>query len=222
MVQENYRSAPLAYNAALDQAPTDLLLFAHQDVYFPDGWFARLAETLERLDRAGIRWGVLGCHGSDRRIRGGLGTVYTTGLGFHGNAIDEPRACETLDEIVLVVRKSSGLRFDPCLPGFHLYGTELCLQAQHHGLGVYAVPGVCVHNTNQLMVLPDAFYDAYRYVKRKWLCRLPIYTPCITISHLDEDMRWRRLRHRLDRALGLSQQPLRRIPDPRVVLATPL
>lgn len=220
MLRENFPSAAAAYNTALDTATTDLIVFAHQDVYFPAGWFSTLRASVAQLDHHQVPWGVLGSFGASRHVWGGLGTVYTTGLGFHGNPIAEAHPAETLDEIVLVVRRSSGLRFDPELPGFHLYGTDLCMQARARGLGVYAVPGMCVHNTNQLLTLPDAYHDAYRFVKRKWVRHLPIYTPCITISRFDGPIRWRRLRQRVDRLLGRSRQPLHRIPDPRIVLAS--
>ena len=220
LLREHFASAAAAYNSALDEADSDLVVFVHQDIYFPAGWFAALAETVAGLERRHAHWGVLGCFGASRHVWGGLGTVYTTGLGFHGNPIGEPQPAETLDEIVLVVRRSSGLRFDPALPGFHLYGTDLCLQARQRGLGVYAVPGLCVHNTNQLLALPEAYHQAYRYVKRKWSSQLPIYTPCITISRFDGAMRWRGLRQRIDRLLGRAKPPLQRIPDPRVVLAS--
>lgn len=222
LLRENFSSAAAAYNSALDEAASDLVVFVHQDVYFPAGWFAALAETVAELEHRNVRWGVLGSFGASRHVWGGLGTVFTTGLGFHGNPIAEPQPAETLDEIVLIVRRSSGLRFDPELPGFHLYGTDLCLQAQQRGLGVYAVPGLCVHNTNQLLTLPKAYLEAYRYVKRKWWSQLPIYTPCITISRFDGAMRWRSLRLYIDRLLGCSKPPLQRIPDPRIVLASRL
>ncbi len=40
-----------------------------------------------------------------------------------------PARVATLDELLLIVKRDSGLRFDPAL-GFHLYGADICIQAR--------------------------------------------------------------------------------------------
>ena len=49
-----------------------------------------------------------------------------------------PAQVATLDELLLIVKRDSGLRFDPEL-GFHLYGADICLQAIEQGLAVVAL-----------------------------------------------------------------------------------
>ena len=51
-----------------------------------------------------------------------------------------PARVATLDELLLIVRRDAGLRFDPDL-GFHLYGADICLQASEQGLAVVALGG---------------------------------------------------------------------------------
>ena len=109
--QRNFRSASQAYNAGMNQAQNDLIVFAHQDIFFPEGWIAELQHALKYLAIKDPSWGVLGSFGSKKNRPGGVGLVYTTGMGIHGNKIDSPEQVETLDEIVLVLRKSSGLQF---------------------------------------------------------------------------------------------------------------
>lgn len=87
-----------------------------------------------------------------------------------------------MDEVVLVVRRSSGLQFDEALPGFHLYGTDICLQARKQGLKCYVVSDFCLHNSNGLSVLPSAYTRAFLYMRRKWRGYLPIKTPCMSIT----------------------------------------
>jgi hypothetical protein len=53
-----------------------------------------------------------------------------------------PARVATLDELLLVIRRDSGLRFDHAL-GFHLYGAEICLQARERGLAVVAIGTLC-------------------------------------------------------------------------------
>jgi hypothetical protein len=218
IVREGYPSASLAYNSGLDEAQNDLVVCVHQDVYFPEGWFARLATLVEQWRPSGAPWGVLGCFGSCRSVSGGVGRVYTSGKGWHGKAVTAPERIETLDEIVLVLRRSSGLRFDPALPAFHLYGTDICLAARSRGFENYALPGFCVHNTNQLLRLPPEFSECYRYLKRKWFRRMPIYTSCITISRFDREMRSRSIREFGSRMTGRQRLPMRRVSDPRTLL----
>lgn len=218
IIKNDFPSASLAYNRAIDEAVNDIVIFVHHDIYLPEKWFADLHASLAYLERSRMKWGVLGCFGSTRSDHGGLGNIYTTGLGSHGRPIDEPRRVETLDEIVLIVRKSSGLRFDPALPHFHLYGPDLCMTASEQGLGSYAIQAFCVHNTNQLLKLPAEFDACYRYIKNKWKKKLPIYTSCITISRRDEDLRARKLRQFVGNVLRVKAVPLLRLDDPRVVL----
>jgi len=218
VIKENCVSASLAYNSAIEEADNDVIIFAHQDVYLPEGWFPDLRKSLAYLKAENVDWGVLGCFGCASFAEHGLGMVYTNGLGVHGRKIDKPEPIETLDEIVLIVRKSSGLRFDPQLPHFHLYGTDICLAAKTMGMTSYAIPAFCVHNTNQLLSFPAEFYQCYRYLKRKWARFLPIYTSCTRISRFDEDLYDRKFRELARKTLGIRRSAKLRVDDPRTVL----
>jgi hypothetical protein len=91
-----------------------------------------------------------------------------------------PARVATLDELLLVVPKSSQLRFDPAL-GFHLYGADLCLQARERGLAVVVLGAPCHHNSRNIG-LPEAFFASARVFARKWAHRLPVATPCVIID----------------------------------------
>jgi hypothetical protein len=92
-----------------------------------------------------------------------------------------PARVATLDELLLVVRRDAGQRFDPAL-GFHLYGADLCLQARERGLAVVAIEALCRHNSRSVG-LPRAFYESAQALARKWSHRLPVATPCAIIDH---------------------------------------
>jgi hypothetical protein len=216
IIRQDYPSASIAYNSALDEAQHDILIFVHQDVYLPDTWFADLKRCLAYLDARGARWGVLGCFGTRKGTQGGLGRVYSRGVGRDGRLLDRPEPVETLDEIVLIIRKSSGLRFDANLPHFHLYGTDICMTALDRGMANYAFQGFCVHNTNQLLILPEEFYACYRYIRRKWSHYLPIHTSCIRITRLNKELHWRRFYEARQRMFGVSSPAAQRVEDPRV------
>src|SRR5271155_2139503 len=97
---------------------------------------------------------------------------------------EPPSQVATLDELVLVVRRDSGLRFDPAL-GFHLYGADICLQAREQGLAVVALGALCHHNSRSVG-LPKEFYGSAAVFARKWSHRLPVATPCVVIDRLGE------------------------------------
>jgi glycosyltransferase involved in cell wall biosynthesis len=215
IIQEGYASASLAYNDAIDKARTDIIVFAHQDVYFPEGWLADLDRAVSRLAEIDPNWGVLGGFGVTRDGRE-VGYLHSEGLGVLGAPFDAPIPIGTLDEFLLVLRKSSGLRFDPTLPYFHFYGTEICLAARKEGLRCYAISAFCVHNTRPLAGLPREFYDCYAHVKRAWKEYLPITTPCIRVTKWNGDMYRRRLRA-WHRSLVKKSPPSRRLNDPRSV-----
>ena len=91
-----------------------------------------------------------------------------------------PARVATLDELLLVVRRDSPLRFDTAL-GFHLYGADICLQAAKHALAVVAIGALCHHNSRSIG-LPEAFYRSAEVFARKWSPRLPVATPCVIID----------------------------------------
>jgi len=202
LVQRGYRSAAKAYNEAIEQSSNDLIVFAHQDVIFPSQWADELKQSLDWLERTDPGWGVLGCFGEtqDHKARG---YIYWPGRGAFGAPLAHPERIQTLDEIVLIIRKSSGLRFDESLPHFHFYGTSICLEAARRNMNSYAIPALCIHNAQSKERLPPEFYECYRYIKKKWKKYLPIQTTCIRITKFDMEMRRRRLREFL---LGTRQR----------------
>ena len=181
VVQEKFRSATDAYNDAINKSANDLIVFAHQDIIFPGYWLSQLERALEYLNVNDPHWGVLGCYGKSYE-GSDCGHVYSSGRGIIGAPFTHPVPVQTLDEIVLVMRKSSGLRFDDQLPHFHLYGTDICLAAMKRGMKSYAIPAFCIHNTQQHLIFPPEFYECCRHIKRRWKEYLPIRTACTTIT----------------------------------------
>lgn len=192
LVQEGFTSASTAYNDALDRSVSDLVVFVHQDVFLPESWISDLDRALDYLQKNDAKWGVLGSYGTTVDGRG-WGQVYSVGRGIIGEPLEQPVPVQTLDEIVLVLRKSSGLRFDAALPHYHLYGADICLRAKKHGMQSYAISAFCIHNTQMNLVLPRQFYESYKHLKQVWKDHLPIQTTCIRICRSSLPMYVRRL-----------------------------
>jgi len=216
IVQEGFSSAAAAYNDAMERAETDLIVFAHQDVYFPEGWLEDLDRSLQILERSDPDWGVLGGWGVNNQ---GLeaGYLYSLGVGILGKPFVDPVAIDTLDEYFLILRKSSGLRFDPSLPHFHFYGTDICLSARKSSKRCYAISAFSIHNT-RYGHLPPEFFDCYWPVKRKWEEFLPIQTPCIRITRWNKEWIVRRLKHVYFKLFRKDYRLHDRLEDPRSAL----
>jgi hypothetical protein len=217
IVHEGFTSAASAYNDALAQSLNEIVIFVHQDVYLPEPWLADLATTLQQLDSRDPNWGALGCWGL-KQNGDGYGYLYTPGENVIGRPLEAPEPIQTLDELVLILRRSSGLKFNEQLPGFHLYGTDICLTAAKMGFKSYAISAFCIHNSRQYFELPSDFYECYRHVKRMWREALPIQTSCIRISRFDRDLLDRRIREISRRVFYRTPQRGPRTEDPRVIL----
>lgn len=181
LLERDYACAGTAYNAGVDASMNELLVFAHQDVYLPPGWLGELSVALRQLEAQDPDWGVLGVWGV--AVSGRFaGFVHSTGLKRTlGRPFHHPIEAHTLDELLLITRRSSGLRFDESLPGFHFYGTDLCLQAGAAGRKNYAISAFCMHNSNGIKALPLRFWRSYLYVRKKWSHLLPVASPCAVI-----------------------------------------
>jgi glycosyltransferase involved in cell wall biosynthesis len=192
LAQEGFPSASLAYNDAIDKSLDDLIVFCHQDIYLPEAWLSQLQNALDFLEARDPAWGVLGCGGSTRDGPG-RGHLYSTGIGVFGKAGDPPALVQTLDEIVLIIKKSSGLRFDETLPYFHLYGTDICLRAAKREMRSYAISAFCIHNAHAGLILPEEFYQCCAHIQRVWKDALPVHTPCMKITRFSVPIYRRRL-----------------------------
>lgn len=216
IIERNPPSASHAYNAGMDRSGGDLVVFVHQDVFLPPGWLERLRQAATYLDASDPHWAVLGVFGLDENSKG-CGRVYSTGLQRTvGSPLPLPVRVQSLDEVVLVVRRSSGLRFDDSLPGFHLYGTDLCHQAYRRGLKAYAFDGLCVHNSNGISLLPCDYWKAWAYMRSKWWDALPIATPCMDITKSGSNAARYLMKEPLRHFLRISR-PGRRVEDPSVI-----
>ena len=177
-----FPSAAAAYNAGMRLAAGEVLVFAHQDVYLPQDWDGGLEQAIHKLEAGGVNWAVLGVWGL-RKDGAPCGHVFCNSAGrVLGAPFLQPVECSTLDEVVLVLRRSTGLCFDENLAGFDLYGTDICLTAAQKGFTNYIVPAFCVHNPPTGFFNRLSFWRWYFFMRRKWWQALPIKTPSTVIS----------------------------------------
>ena len=180
ILKRNYSSISLAYNAGISEAEHDIMVFIHQDVFLPEKWDDKLLFTIKDMESRNVRWGVLGVYGVTGE-NNDAGYVYSNGLQRLLGKSGQSEEVRTLDEVVLVLRKSSGLMFDVLLPHFHLYGTDICLEAKEKNLKNFAINNYCIHNSLPIVALDNDFWECTEYIRRKWRKDLPIRTPVVTI-----------------------------------------
>lgn len=208
------RSAAAAYAEALLDPPSPIVVFAHQDIYFPAGWLEKLHKAIADIEAVDRNWAVIGIYGA-KQDGSQAGYLYDTSTRrLLGSPLVRPEKVAILDEIVLVVRAASGVTFDPDLPGFHMYGTDIALSAAKAGQSVWVADIPVVHNSASIPTLDASFGEAWRFVSRKWRSVLPV--PNLMCKFLDGGdwplWKWR-IRNRIYVMLG-KRKLYRRLDDP--------
>lgn len=212
-VERDAPSAATAYNRALRATEADVLVLAHHDVYLPQGWETLLAARIAEATARHPDWAVLGAFGIG--LDGAhFGPVWSSSLGMIvGRVPLTPAPVQSYDEMLIVLRRDSGLHFDEALPGWHMYGTDIAQIARAAGRMALAVGLPCIHNDAYHGALGRDFDECYRFMQKKWAGVLPLRTPITKISrsglHLMRD-HWRNRRSaaiRQDMAIGTAEDP---------------
>lgn len=181
-VERDAPSAAAAYNRALDALDADVVVFAHHDVFLPAGWERVLAARLDEVAALDPDWALYGSFGVGLDAAH-IGPVWSSSLGqIVGRVPLEPVQVQSFDELLIVLRRSSGLRFDEGLGGWHFYGTDIVAQARARELRAWAGALPCIHNDRFHGALGQDFTDAYRAMRRKWRHALPLRSPITKIS----------------------------------------
>lgn len=170
----NADSAAKALNEGIEKAKNDICVLCHQDVRFPQNWL----DDIEGLDNN--KFGVCGVWGItlDGYFAGHV--ITPVGRWLQGNL---PIEAQCVDELLMIIRKSSGLRFDESLGGWHLYGADICLEAEKRGLSNWIIDACVTHLS--MGKLDDAFEKCKKELMTKWSGHGPpriFKTTCTTIN----------------------------------------
>ncbi len=190
----NEVSASAAYAMAMRDAYAEFLIFAHQDVYLPRGWFANLEREIDRLSEVDPEWAVA-CLAAARADGSWCGHVWDSGLGILcGRPFSKPMPVASLDELLLIIRRGANVRFDPDLPSFHLYGTDIVLTAYAQGRFAYVVDVPAIHNCKGRRLIGPDYVEAYEFMVNKWRHQLPWPTLIHPLMNNRLRLAFRRLR----------------------------
>lgn len=191
--QRGYTNVPKAYNDAVARAEGNILVFCHQDVFYPDAWEDAFLASLDAVETLDPHWGVLGVAGVrlKRRwfgLRQGVEFLgnFSTNVAGGAHVIDHfrprryPQTVHTLDEFILVVHKRHAA-FDERVPNNHFYGADICLAQAAQGRHSYVVSAYMHHDSASKWVYAD-FYESAAYMYAKYRQQLPIATTCVVIE----------------------------------------
>lgn len=222
--EAGHATAGRALNAGLAQVDADVVACVHQDVYLPAGWDARVFAAIAQLEKDGRQWGVLGIWGIDPEARF-HGRVWCSGADKEhigersaGEPAESGQAMRaggtpivSMDEVVIVLNARANLRFDGDLPGFHLYGTDICLRAAETGYGAFAIDAPVIHNSRpNAQVFDRHYFAAYRYMQRRWRHRLPLQTCVVPVTRSGWPLARGWLRREIRRRTGNGPSGARR------------
>lgn len=181
-IEHHPATAAIGYNRLLERNADAICILAHHDVYLPQGWKRLLIERLAEVEAMDPNWAIVAAYGIGDDGRH-WGPVWSSALSsVIGGVAPRPVPIMCADELLIVLRPGTGLRFDEGLPHFHFYGLDIVQMARKAGLGAYNVPLPLIHNDRFSKGLGKDYRDGYDYMHRKWRRHLPLRATTTTIS----------------------------------------
>ena len=153
------------------------ILFCHQDVYFPEGSGKRLEAIVDWIPENETRSTLIGFVGVNAEGKL-VGLVNDRPTNARGNWLSGPEseAAHSIDELAVLLHRDSDYRLDAAL-GWHLWATDLCLQALDAGRsGARVIRVPIVHNSTSGYALPPEFGASARRLFAKYPLRDRVLT----------------------------------------------
>jgi len=153
------------FNQALSNTTEPYIIFCHQDVLLNQGeGFEQLVKAIDEVEKLDPTWAVLGNAGCDRYFNG-IFHLTAPSL-IPDQSVQYPAKVHSFDENFLVVKTSAAIRCSADLEGFHLYASDLCLNAIQQGYSCYVISFHLTHlsggNKNQ------AYWDLRVKFQNRW------------------------------------------------------
>lgn len=163
-------SAAAAYASGAQRASHPWHLFVHQDVYFPVGSGFAIAKQLGGIEAAGLAGAPVGFAGVEANAA-------MQGARHAGMVIDRhtlfrhpgSNSGVSIDEFAVGLHRDSVVKIDPAL-GWHLWATDLCLQAWRlagRPIG-QILQAPLFHNSTTPFTLPPEFHRSSRVLLDKY------------------------------------------------------
>jgi hypothetical protein len=158
------------------------IVLCHQDLLFKaESTVDLLERRLTQLEQIDPHWAVAGNAGVDSHWK--LQAYLDEPNGNHRSS-PLPAAVVSLDENLLILRRSHYVLPSPAMSGFHLYGADLCLNAFMQHRTSYVIEFLIQH-LSKGNPESDAFIQAEKNLVQVWRSQLMmglIRTPCAMLQ----------------------------------------
>lgn len=160
------------------------VIVCHQDVRLITDGRRELLGRLEELDLLDPLWAIVGNAGGTGQ---GIAKRISDPHGEDQHSGDLPQRTLSLDENFLVIKRGAMIAPSADLAGFHLYGTDLCLQARMRGHSAYVIDYHLRHlgrgtiGRDYYLCL-EALEDKYARVLKPGMIKTTCLAPTITAS----------------------------------------
>jgi 2-polyprenyl-3-methyl-5-hydroxy-6-metoxy-1,4-benzoquinol methylase len=165
-------SAAAAFETGARRAKHPWRLMVHQDVYLPSGSGLAISRRLAELEQAGLHGSPVGFAGLSATSSPDPSRVAYAGVVIDRTTLFNHCASDrgvSIDEFAVALHATCKSRIDPAL-GWHLWGTDLCLQAMlsagRASAQILDVP--LFHNSTNDYKLPEAFYESSERLLAKY------------------------------------------------------
>ena len=182
-----YKGCSEALNIGLDLSDSEFTILCHQDLRLPTDWLEQIEKRIDELKH--IKWGVLGMAGAIYNGKIDVGATYLN------NKFDDTQTCrensfkafgekhevQCLDELCLIVKSDSPIRFDEKIfDHYHLYGSDFCLQYLQAGYRNFAIDAPCEHLSDGFSNLKnekhrERYLEDTKKLVAKWKNNFPYF-----------------------------------------------
>jgi len=131
-------------NHALNISNAEYLVFCHQDILFKYDGYEKLIKCINELNTLDNNWAIAGNAGANE-----FGKVYIKIIDPNGshNQGPFPQKVHCLDENFIIINMKKNVACSSNLGGFHLYGLDLCQNADALGLNSYVIDFLLEHKS---------------------------------------------------------------------------
>lgn len=139
-----FASLGLAIRYGIAKSRNEIIVICHEDIFLPNNWQTHLERSLFDLNASDPNWGILGIVGwtYDEKLAGHYSDPHNY-INTLNNRLYFP--VTSLDEQLLIIKKSGLVYPDPCLPSIHNIGFDLLAAAANLGKRSYVVNAPSIH-----------------------------------------------------------------------------
>jgi len=201
-------SAAEAFYQGISKTDCPWIIYCHQDVYFPEGSGHEIERILSKVEKSEETKTVIGFFGITGDLNSenvaAIGKVTSGLLGTVDRSQNTSKSIIAMDELAVVMYRDCKYKIDPKL-GWHLWATDLCLQAALEGVHLRVESLLLEHYSAHDYVgnggCPPEYWNSEKVLADKYLQLDIIRSVCSTY-----------IRRQAPQSLILPKRPLRRPP----------